>query len=635
MKRGGNGSRKRIRQAAHWCNLGAAYQERGNPDAALEAYRHGSGLDSSRWEVYLNAAILLQTQNDWVGAEKFYSEAIQRKTDCAPAWAGLAQSYARMHKFEDSAYCFREALKFHPAAELYCDLAQILILCGRLDGAFDAARKALALKPGLALAHCHRGTILRRRGSLLDAKRAFEAALACDPQCSEAMQKLGNVASQLCLWDDAVAWFVRALELNPGAAEVHSSLLFTLTISGALPPERLFEEHQRWAEMHKPQAPGLLQESVLRDPSRKLRIGFVSGDFRDHPIRFFIAPILRHLDRSEFDVFCYSNCATPDSSTRQLRALAAEWREVSRDTDSELCARIRQDRIDILVDLSGHTTAHRLLVFQNKPAPVQVTYLGYPNTTGLTSIDYWITDRVLHPADTRHRTSEQICRLPRCWVIYEPPPDAPEITERDATGPLTFVSFNALQKLSADSICLWGRVLATLPESVLLVKAGALGGSEEQNFLRNRFAMFGVAPDRVTLMGQVPSIREHLASYGQADIALDTTPFSGGTTTAEALWMGVPVVTMAGDLMISRMSASMLNAVGLDELIAASENEFVRIASELAHNAERRRQLRRDLRKRVAASPLCDGPGLASAIGIAFRQMWTSWCADSGQETLE
>jgi predicted O-linked N-acetylglucosamine transferase (SPINDLY family) len=306
--------------------------------------------------------------------------------------------------------------------------------------------------------------------------------------------------------------------------------------------------------------------------------------------------------------------------------MADEWCECAAVEDGQLAERIRNDRIDILVDLSGHTLRSRLLVFLRKPAPVQVTYLGYPDTTGIPTMDYWITDWVLHPPDTRHLTTERIWRLPRCWVIYEPPADAPTVAERDNNGPVTFVTFNALQKLGAESMALWARVLAAIPDSRLLVKARGMNGPRDIAIIANRLTAAGVPPERATITGRAPSRRDHLALYAGTDIALDTTPYSGGTTTAEALWMGVPVITLPGERMVSRMTASMLNALGLDELVARDADDFVRIAKELAQDARRRSRFRRELRPRLAASPLCDGPGLAREMGDAFRQMWRIWC---------
>lgn len=609
-----------------WCSLGAACQDNEDVAGALDAYRQAMAIDPQRWEVYQNLGCLLETQKDYEQAERFYRLCTQLKPDCAAAWTGLGRVCAALSNLGDSAAAYLEALRLEPTAEIYCDLARTQLMRNRFDAAIDSARKAIQLNPRLAAAYCHIGMALVKLEAPFEARQEFEAALAADPNCVEAMSGMAGVASQLCQREESVAWYVRAMERDPGRRDTHSGLLFTLAVNCAASHQELLEAHQGWAQMHGAGVRAFRHSPEHEDAERKLRIGFVSGDLMDHPVRFFIAPILRGLDRKQFTVVCYANSPHSDSATVQLRALADGWCECAAMNDGHLAQRIRNDRIDILVDLSGHTLGNRLLAFLLKPAPVQVTYLGYPDTTGLPTMDYWITDWVVHPPDTRHLTSERIWRLPRCWVIYEPPANAPEVAERDNSGPVTFVTFNALQKLGPESIALWARVLAALPDSRLLVKARGMNGAGDIAIISERLAGAGVARERVTVRGRAASRSEHLALYAGTDIALDTTPYSGGTTTAEALWMGVPVVTLPGERMISRMTASMLNAVGLDELIARDADDFVRIARELAQDAPRRSRLRRELRPRLAASPLCDGAGLAQEIGGAFRQMWANWC---------
>lgn len=616
--------------ASHWLDLGSARQDSGCLEGALEAYRQAIAIDPSRWEVYLNLAFLLEVRADYAQAENFYRYAIRLKPDCVPAWSGLGETCLRLRRPSDAIPCFAEALNLAPSAELYCNLAQAQLLCRQYAGAAESARKATALHPRFALAHAHeaRATMLQSR--FVEAQRIFEIALEADANCASAMVGLANVHSILCNWEKSVYWFMRTLEggSDSNQAVVHSSLLFTLTNMPSISSERLLEEHERWAALYGPPpvvATPVVPKSVVPeagDAERKLRVGFVSGDFRVHSVRSFIAPILRGLDRGQFEVICYSTFAGADSATSELRALTDGWRDVARLTDDELAEQIESDRVDILVDLSGHTVGNRLLAFARKPAPVQVTYLGYANTTGLRAVDYWITDGVLHPAEMLHRTTEQIWRLPRCWTAYEPPAGAPEVADRDGTEPLTFVSFNHMWKLTSESLRLWRGVLDATPESKLLLKARGLNGDGERALIMERLAEAGIGAGRVTLLGDVESQREHLDLYRLADIALDPTPYSGGTTTAEALWMGVPVITLPGERMASRMSASMLDAAGLGEFIAKDENDFVRLAMELGRDGAKRSQLRKELRPRMAASPLCDGPGLARAMGEAFREMW-------------
>ena len=623
------------KSAAHWCDLGAACQDNEDVVGALQAYRQALSLDPQRWEVYQNLGCLLEFQKNYEQSEHFYRLCVRLKPDCVMAWIALGRVCMELHRLGDSVAAYLEAARLQPTAEIYCDLAQTLYLRNNVEASLDAARQSINLSPRLVLAHCHAGRALLKVGALIEARREYEAALAADPNCAEGMVGMARVAVQLCQREESVSWYVRAMEREPHHTGTHSGFLFALSAGCVASHQELLEAHRGWAQMHGAGVRPFRHSRDHQDPARKLRIGFVSADLYDHPVRFFIAPILRGLDRQQFSVVCYSNTLAEDAATGQLRALADEWCNCLPMKDEQLAERIRGDRIDILVDLSGHTSGNRLPVFLWKPAPLQVTYLGYADTTGLPEMDYWITDWTLHPADTRHLTSERIWRLPRCWITYEPPANAPEVADRDNRGPVTFIACNALQKTGAESIALWARVMKALPDSRLLVKARGMSGPSEQAVVLERLAAAGVLSERVTLMGQVQSRNEYLALYGTVDIALDTTPYSGGTTTAEALWMGVPVITLPGERMVSRMSASMLHSVGLDELVARDADDFVRIATELAQDAPRRARMRQELRPLLKNSRLCDGPDLAQHFGDALRQMWVSWCTTGQKEITQ
>jgi predicted O-linked N-acetylglucosamine transferase (SPINDLY family) len=619
--------------AAHWSNLGAACQATGNPAAAVKAYHRAIALDASGWEAYFNLGNLLEIDGDYRRAESCQRHCVQRNPGYAPGWAALARLLARQGKYEEAIACFDKSLAIDPTPTTYCNLAQTLANCRRFPLALAAAGKAIALDSLCSRGYYQAAKALAAMDRIAGSRQAYEAALVLEPDSTEVMEGLGNAAQLLAEPEEAVRWYVRAMELRPASISAYSGLLFTLSANAAAPPERLLEVHRDWARMYASRFPRFQHTPKPRDADRRLRIGFVSGDFREHSVRFFIAPILRGLDRRQFEVICYSNCPFADAGTLQIHPLADEWHSVAHCRDDELAELIRGHGIDILFDLSGHTQDNRLLVFARKPAPIQISYLGYLGTTGLEEMDYWITDWIVHPADTLQRTSERIWRLPRCWVAYEPFADAPAVAVRDAGAPITFASFNALQKLGPPSIRLWARVLEALPESQLLIKSHGLDNPEERAMVMRRLADAGVAAERVTLMGRIPSRAAHLELFGKVDIALDTTPWAGGTTTAETLWMGVPLVTLPGPLMPSRMSASMLHAVGLDDLVARDEAGFARIAVDLARDPERRSKLRLDLRGRMAASPLCDGPGLAREMGIAFREMWKIWCGSEAAES--
>jgi len=339
-------------------------------------------------------------------------------------------------------------------------------------------------------------------------------------------------------------------------------------------------------------------------------------------VSYFFEPILAAHDRAQVEVICYAEVQPGDEVTARLRGLADGWVTTVGLSDAALAERIHGDGIDVLVDLAGHTGQNRLGAFTYKPAPIQATYLGYFTTTGLEAMDYWLSDAVLTPLDTVEQATETIWRLPRTCVVYQAPTEAPAVAERPPAGPVTFGSFNDLSKISPEAVSRWSEILRQVPGSRLLLKAKQLADAGECEKWRSRFEAEGIDRARLELRARTASLGEHLGMYGEVDIALDAMPRTGGTTTAEALYMGVPVVSLAGQRFIERLSASMLVSVGLEELVAESEEEYIARAVALAGDDERRRALRSSLRERMLGSPLCDARGLAAALEQAYRQMW-------------
>jgi predicted O-linked N-acetylglucosamine transferase (SPINDLY family) len=366
----------------------------------------------------------------------------------------------------------------------------------------------------------------------------------------------------------------------------------------------------------------------VRDPERKLRIGYVSPDLCAHVVSRFIAPVLARHDRDAFEVYCYAEVAAPDEITTMLRGYANGWRDTVGEPDEHLAEAIRQDGIDILVDLAGHSASNRLLVFARKPAPVQITYLGYAATTGMTAMDYRLTDALADPPGmTEQFHSERLIRLPKCAWCYNKLADGPGVSELPASkaGHVTFCSFNNFAKVNEPLLRLWGRILQSVPGSRLLIKANALDSPSTQQRVRDWASGAGIDQNRLDLCGWL-SLAEHYARYGQVDIALDTFPYHGTTMTCEALWMGVPVVTLAGGSHLSRVGVSLLTNVGLPELVAESADDYVRIAADLGGDLSRLRGMRATLRKRMEDSPLLDAAGFTKNLEAAYRQAWRQWC---------
>jgi len=561
-------------------------------------------------------------------ADRLISQAIRNDPDHRPMLhfnLGLAL-YAG-GRLKGALASFDQAIRLAPDfSEAYLRRGATLREMGNLEGALFAYDQVIRLQPGHAEAYNNRGIVLRKLCRPEAAMDSFRCALKLKPDLAETYNNYGETLRETGRAEEAEDQYRHALELKPDYAKCHSNLLFLLGACAELPSDEMLEEHRNWDRIHgeggrlRP-LPECKPESR---PGQRLKVGYVSYDFCMHAASYFFEPLLAAHDQARFEIFCYStrSQALSDATTVRLRVLAGHWRFVDDLDDAELARQIHADGIDILVDLAGHTRGNRLRAFTYRPAPVQVTYLGYFAGTGLASMDYWITDSVLHPPDTQEQAVELIWRLPRCWVCYQPPLGAPPVAPGPHTdGQVMFGSFSNLSKLTEDVIATWCELLHALPASQLLIMDMPLGEILTREQVYARFAHHGITPARLVLQQGVP-LDAYLSMYARVDIVLDTFPRTGGTTTAEALWMGVPVVTLAGQRYVERISASKLNAVGLEDLVAESREEYLEKALALARDPARRADLRANLREQMACSPLCDGAGLARAMEESYESMW-------------
>jgi predicted O-linked N-acetylglucosamine transferase (SPINDLY family) len=387
-------------------------------------------------------------------------------------------------------------------------------------------------------------------------------------------------------------------------------------------PEQTRDAHGAWS--HRFAASRTRMHSNTKDSNRKLRIGYVSPDLKRHSVAYFLEPILEHRDRGRFEVFLYSNTDLADEVTARLRTASDHWRDIRNESDDRAAEIIAADRIDILIDLAGHTTGNRLGVFARRPAPVQITYLGYPNTTGSDAIDYRIVDELTDPLGmTESHNVERLLRVPAPFICYRAPENAPPVADPPIVrnGFPTFGSFNKGAKVGRECIELWSRVLREIPTARLIIKSRGVGSEGSRQRIHDGFASHQIDPARVQLVEANQALSDHLAMYGEIDVALDTFPYHGTTTTCEAMWMGVPVVTLAGRIHVSRVGVSLLTSIGLTDHIAHDPNEFTAIAQRLTQPT----MSRQSLRDRLAASPLCDGARLARSLETAYRQAFTAW----------
>ncbi len=508
--------------------------------------------------------------------------------------------------------------------------AQKLHRTGRLREAIPAFRELLELDPGSWDGHVLLSDMLWRLGESAQAIDHCRRAIALAPDRASPYQSLATALMQQGRQAEAEAAFEAALARNPGSAKAHSDLLLALNYRGSIDPRRLFEAHRAWDRQHaRPLSPKAPRYDNDMDPERRLRVGYVSRDFRRHPVSSFFLPLLRAHDRRAFETLCYADNASRDAVTEELEALADHWRPIADRPNEDVAGLIREDRIDILVDLAGHTGDNRLRVFARRPAPIQVTWLGYPTSTGLSAIDYRLSDAVVDPeGEDEIPSSEAVVRLPAGFHCYRPSPDAPEVgpLPAEAAGCITFGSFNHLPKLSDPAIALWARLLAELPGTRLVLKNRCFADAATRERFAGQFTAAGIDAGRVASRPWVGSHRDHLALYNRIDLGLDSFPYNGTTTTCEALWMGVPVVTLCGDRHAGRVGASLLTRVGLENLIAPDEAGYFATAVALARDPKRLAALRGGLRARMSASPLCDETAFARAVEQAYRRMWRRWC---------
>ena len=496
----------------------------------------------------------------------------------------------------------------------------------RTPEAIACYRRALELEPDYAVAHYNLGNALQDQQNLVEAVASYRRAIQRQPELADAHHNLGSALKRQGKLEEAIVCYRRAVELRPDVSQFRSSYLCGLRYH---PGCTLAELHAECREYERWHAAPLRAEwrphENDRDPQRPLALGFVSPRFAHGPLAAFLAPALESLKGFPCRMVFYSDVADPDAGTARFQAVADQWRNVAGMHDEQLAARVRSDRIDILFDLAGHSPNNRLLAFARKPAPIQVAWIDSVGTTGLAAIDYLIADACEVPPGAEVHYTERVLRMPETYVCYGPPRDAPAVGPLPAlsNGFVTFASFNNPAKITPRFARLWTRILVEVPASRLVMKYFGLG-EEGGRPWRDLFARLGVSPDRLQLEPG-SSHQDLLQTYNRVDLALD--PFySGGLTTCESLWMGVPVVTCPGDTFARRHSTSHLSAARFTETIADDDDDYVRIAVGLARDLPRLAQIRAGLRERVAKSPLCDGPRFAVNLMALLRAVWSDWC---------
>lgn len=636
-------------------------------DEALASYRQALLLNPALAEAHsgLGNALLLQGHFD--EAIACYRRALTLRPDYVDALFNLGNALKATDLPEEAIGCYRRALEIAPGfVEARHNLGALLAAHGKADEAIAYYRHELALNPDSADLYNALGSVFKTEGKLDDAIANYQQAIALNPyfghaynnlavalvennkedeaivRCRQAIlvmpelpEAYSNLASSLgrqCRLDEALDNLRMALELRPDYPEAFNNLLLLLLYSPKHSAAEVFAEHRRYAERFEaPLKPGWPLHTNQRAPHKRLKIGYVSGDFRTHAVAFFMEPVLANHDKSQVEVFCYYNHHQSDAITQRLEAMAEHWLPCAALSDARLAECIRADGIDILVDLSGHTAHNRLPVFARKPAPLQVSWIGYPGTTGLDAMDYRITDQYMDPPGmTEWQHSEELLRLPVA-VAYQPPDGCPPVNSLPAltSGQFTFACLNNLVKLNQVVVGLWARILLALPDARLML--GNVTSAIEPRLI-GMFAQEGIPAERLVLLPRL-TLGDYLALHHQIDLALDPFPYGGGTTSFHSLWMGVPVLTLAGDRSASRCGATILVRAELPQFIANSADEYVAKALRIARDLPALDAVRQATRAPKASDANNDALHLTRHLEAAYRNIWQTWCAQ-GQSGL-
>lgn len=624
------------------------------PDQAESTYRQGLvAAQAGRWDEaqdllaqaitvrpgvavwWANYGLVLESQGDVPGAAQAYAGALNLDGGLAMAMDGLlvmAETLAKGGRAELAEGCYRRALALAPATlAALVNAGNLLRAQARRAESAQLHRRAAILEPGSWIPPYNIGNALAEMNRPGEADRAYRTGLCLEPSRVElwANRASRSLAPQARI-GEALAALDRALRLAPGAESLHSARLFLMQYDPARTMPQIAQAHADWGARH-PDRPA----AAVAAPSPRLRVGYVSADFRAHPVGAFLEPVLAAHDRGAVEAICYSNTANPDAVTARLRGLADGWVDTAAMDDAALLEHIRADGIHILVDLAGHTLGNRLGVFARRAAPVQVTWAGYVGTTGLPAMDYLISDPRQSPEGADGWAIEGIVRMPDAYVPWSPPADAPAVAPLPmiARGVPTFGSLNALPKLNAQVASLWTRLLVAVPGSRLLLRTPGLDDPDLRARTLALFTAAGADAARIELRGAAPHA-EFLATYGEIDVALDPFPYSGGLTTLEALWMGVPVVTLGGDRFCARHAVTHLTSAGLPALAVEGEEAYIAMAAALVSDPDGLASIRNRLRDRLAASPALDGVRFTRALEAAFGAMWQRAVAGQGRASF-
>jgi predicted O-linked N-acetylglucosamine transferase (SPINDLY family) len=648
------------------CNLGTAHQALGDLDQAERCYREALRLQPGFPAARGNIANLLGARRQYEEAVTLYRELLAENPEWAETWNNLGNSLQELGRYGEAERAYYRALEINPYYYLvHNNLGNTSRRQGRYEEAVAHYKKAIAANSQFVEAINNLGVVLQDMNRSEESVARYQEAITIRPDYVDPWINLGNHYRDHARPEEAIRYIRRALEINPANpfvwnnlgcalgdqglvaegidcyraalarmpdnAHAFSNVLLNIHYLDSYTPEQIYAEHLEFGRRFGGRAAAFqAPHANVPDPERPLRIGYVSADYRRHSVAFFLEPLIERHDREQFTVLCYADVQRPDAWTRRFEELAGDgWRDIRGFNDQHFAEQVRADGVDILIDTGAHTANSRLISFTARPAPVQVTYLGYPNTTGLDSIDYRLTDAFCDPEGQAERLhTEQLVRLRGGFLCFRPPASSPGVAPQPsaAGNPFTFGSFNNMSKVSQATIRMWSEILRRVPGSRLALKNKALSEPEARGRVIEAFAREGIAPERIWMSGLIASLSGHLEAYNLVDLALDTYPYHGTTTTCESFWMGVPVVTLIGRAHVSRVGGSLLGAVGLGHLAVGSAEEYIGQAVALSGQRQLLAEWRVSLRGRISQSALMDEAGFLRRLEGAYRLMWRNWC---------
>jgi protein O-GlcNAc transferase len=620
-----------------WYILGGINWRLEDWQAAESAYRQAIQIKSDFEMAYLDLCGLLLQHDRVESAKSLMQEAIANNPKSALPYFFLGNINCQQALWSDAEICFKKALQLQPAnANFVNALGQLLLQEGRAVEAADCYKRAAKITPLNAGALNNRGLALHRIGDVYAAIEVFQEALLLEEENAQILCNLGGSLQISGDLKSAAESYRAALNVNPDYTDAHHNLLYALSFLGDCQPNEYLSAAREFGARIAARAIPFSQwtESAGTLDVRPLRVGLVSGDFRNHAVGYFLENVLAHIRPEKLVLVAYSNLNADDELTLRIKPFFPEWNSVVGMKDDDLAKKIHSDKIDILIDLAGHTAGNRLPVFAWRPAPLQLTWLGYWASTGVTEIDYILVDQVSVPKSSEFMFSEKIWYLPDTRFCISPPPvDASTASSplpAYRNGHITFGSFQVLSKMNDQSLAVWSKVLAEVPNSRLRLQNWQLGYPVARQRLLEKLEELGVQPERVTMHGGSDRT-EYLQAYSEVDVILDTYPFPGGTTTLEGLWMGVPTVTQTGSTLIERQGESILRCAGLGNWVASDEQEYVLLARAHVTDLASLAELRSSLRWRVGLTPLFNAASFANGLENALQGMWRA--KDYGHDT--